>query len=133
MRKLLVLRDPQMLARELNAKTGAKPVAAPLSIPATSFVAEARLHTVPPPAPPVAVPPSTILEQVSKAKQQAESDAILAALNSTRWNRKRAAMLLDIDYKALLYKMKKLGIDDAPAPFAPVFEVPEHAMTAAGD
>jgi len=133
MRKLLVLRDPQMLARELNAKTGAKPVAAPLSIPATSFVAEARLHAVPPPAPPVAVPPSTILEQVSKAKQQAESDAILAALNSTRWNRKRAAMLLDIDYKALLYKMKKLGIDDAPAPFAPVFEVPEHAMTAAGD
>jgi len=41
----------------------------------------------------------------------------LAALNSTRWNRKKAANMLKIDYKALLYKMKKLGIEhkfDAP-------------------
>ena len=52
-----------------------------------------------------------ILEQVIKAKQQAEREAILAALNSTRWNRKQAAALLKIDYKALLYKMKKLGVE----------------------
>jgi DNA-binding NtrC family response regulator len=39
----------------------------------------------------------------------------MAALNSTRWNRKRAAALLKIDYKALLYKMKKLGVEDRPA------------------
>ena len=52
-----------------------------------------------------------ILEQVTRAKQQAESEAILAALNTTRWNRKKAAALLKIDYKALLYKMKKLGLD----------------------
>ena len=54
---------------------------------------------------------SPILEQVSKAKQQAEVDAILVALNSTRWSRKRAAALLKIDYKALLYKMKRLGVE----------------------
>ena len=56
---------------------------------------------------------------MTKAKHQAETDAILAALNSTRWNRKQAAALLKIDYKALLYKMKKLGVDDqavAPPP-----------------
>ena len=47
-----------------------------------------------------------------KAKQQAETEAILAALNSTRWNRKQAAALLKIDYKALLYKMKKLGVEE---------------------
>jgi DNA-binding NtrC family response regulator len=58
---------------------------------------------------------SPILEQVVKAKQHAETEAILAALNSTRWNRKRAAALLKIDYKALLYKMKKLGIEAKPA------------------
>jgi DNA-binding NtrC family response regulator len=34
------------------------------------------------------------------------------ALNATRWNRKRAAEMLNIDYKALLYKMKKLEIGD---------------------
>ena len=88
------------------------------------------------PAPAVAVaaaPAATILEQVTLAKLQGETDAILAALNSTHWNRKRAAMLLNIDYKALLYKMKKLGIDDTPAPFAPVWEAPSHAMAACGD
>jgi DNA-binding NtrC family response regulator len=52
-----------------------------------------------------------ILEQVRRAKHQAETEAILAALTSTQWNRKKAATLLKIDYKALLYKMKKLGIE----------------------
>ena len=59
------------------------------------------------------------LEQVTKAKQLAETDAILAALNSARWNRKRAAALLSIDYKALLYKMKKLGIESGGVPCVP--------------
>jgi two-component system response regulator AtoC len=58
---------------------------------------------------PIATP---ILRQVTKAKEQAETDAILAALNSTRWNRKQAAQILNIDYKALLYKMKKLSIEN---------------------
>jgi len=39
-------------------------------------------------------------------------------LNATRWNRKEAAALLKIDYKALLYKMKKLGVEVKPATFA---------------
>jgi DNA-binding NtrC family response regulator len=54
---------------------------------------------------------ASILAQVTRAKQQAETEAILTALNATRWNRKKAAALLKIDYKALLYKMKKLGVD----------------------
>jgi DNA-binding NtrC family response regulator len=36
---------------------------------------------------------------------------ILSALNTTRWNRRQAADLLKVDYKALLYKMKKLQIN----------------------
>ena len=52
------------------------------------------------------------MKQVNKAKEQAETEAILAALNSTRWNRKQAAQILNIDYKALLYKMKKLSIEN---------------------
>ena len=58
------------------------------------------------------VPATPILKQVNRAKEQAETDAILVALNSTRWNRKQAAQLLNIDYKALLYKMKKLSIEN---------------------
>ena len=58
---------------------------------------------------------SPVLEQVNRAKQQAETEAILEALTAVRWNRKRAAALLKIDYKALLYKMKKLGVEARPA------------------
>jgi DNA-binding NtrC family response regulator len=56
-----------------------------------------------------------VLEQVTKVNRQAETKAILAALDSTRWNRKHAAAILKIDYKSLLYKMKKLGIDRSPS------------------
>jgi len=55
---------------------------------------------------------STILERVDQARKEAESEAILAALNAALWNRKQAAAALGVDYKALLYKMKKLGIGD---------------------
>jgi DNA-binding NtrC family response regulator len=73
-----------------------------------------------------------ILEQVTKAKQLAETDAILAALTSTRWNRKQAAALLKIDYKALLYKMKKLGVEDKPVRYPAASETPVKAVMTAG-
>jgi DNA-binding NtrC family response regulator len=75
---------------------------------------------------------SPILEQVTKAKQHAETEAILAALNSTRWNRKQAATLLKIDYKALLYKMKKLGVEDKPVRVPDHSDTPGKAMRASG-
>jgi len=129
MRKLLILRDPQMLARELNTKSSGKATPAYLTVSAGSVVSEAPAMM----AAVAASPSATILEEVTKVKLQAETDAILGALNSTRWNRKRAATLLNIDYKALLYKMKKLGIDDTPAPFAPAFGAQGQAMAACGD
>ena len=51
---------------------------------------------------------------MNQSRREAERDVILETLETTRWNRKRAADLLQIDYKALLYKMKKLGVDDKP-------------------
>ena len=45
-----------------------------------------------------------------KASQQAEHYMILEALKQTRWNRKRAAELLGISYRALLYKIKEAGL-----------------------
>jgi DNA-binding NtrC family response regulator len=55
-------------------------------------------------------PESPMLQRVDQAKKTAEASVILSALNQTRWNRRHAADLLQIDYKALLYKMKKLQI-----------------------
>ena len=57
-------------------------------------------------------PDLSILNKVNSAHKAAEADAIIAALNACIWNRKQAAVLLNVDYKALLYKMKKLGIGE---------------------
>jgi two-component system response regulator AtoC len=95
-RKLIVLRDPQLISRDLTERATRKSLTTVPSMGGT-------METVPVSAP--------ILEQVRRAKHQAETEAILAALTSTQWNRKKAASLLKIDYKALLYKMKKLGIE----------------------
>jgi two-component system response regulator AtoC len=47
------------------------------------------------------------------ASRQAERELILKVLARTRWNRKRAAQELQISYKALLYKLKQIGLDDS--------------------
>lgn len=52
-----------------------------------------------------------VLERVDQAKKSAEANVILSTLNKTRWNRRQAADILQVDYKALLYKMKKLQIN----------------------
>jgi len=49
------------------------------------------------------------------AKDEAEAQAIMQALEQTNWNRKQAAAILQISYKALLYKIRQYGIADAKA------------------
>jgi two-component system, NtrC family, response regulator AtoC len=47
------------------------------------------------------------------AKDGAEAEAISKALDETNWNRKQAAGLLKISYKALLYKIRQYGLAEA--------------------
>jgi transcriptional regulator with PAS, ATPase and Fis domain len=47
------------------------------------------------------------------AARGAERELILRMLTRTRWNRKEAAEILGISYKALLYKIKENGLDKA--------------------
>jgi two-component system, NtrC family, response regulator AtoC len=124
-RKLMILRDAEQIARELQAKTTRRTLVA---VSGT----ETAIRTTPIDSRSGNEP---ILEQVTRAKQQAETDAILAALNSTRWNRKQAAVLLKIDYKALLYKMKKLGLEEKPVPIGVAAEmaVGGNVMAAGGE
>jgi len=52
------------------------------------------------------------LKDVAKeAAVKAEREMILRALQGTNWNKKKAADLLQISYKALLYKIKECGIE----------------------
>jgi two-component system response regulator AtoC len=53
------------------------------------------------------------LREVKKqATREAESRVISAVLKDTGWNRRRAAKMLGISYKALLYKIKEYGLGE---------------------
>lgn len=53
---------------------------------------------------------------LKRAIRELEESYIRAALRKTKGNRTRAAELLDISHRALLYKIKEYGIDpDAEA------------------
>ena len=57
------------------------------------------------------------LKEISRrAAQVAEREAILQALEQTQWNRVRAAKLLEISYRALLYKIKDAGLERGRRP-----------------
>jgi two-component system response regulator AtoC len=52
------------------------------------------------------------LKQASReASRRAEREMILKQLERTHWNRKKTSRDLQISYKALLYKLKQLGLD----------------------
>ncbi len=63
-----------------------------------------------PPAPPAAVLPEGTLS-IKRATRAVEEQLIRRALEQTNGNRTRAAELLDLSYRALLYKIKEYGID----------------------
>ena len=107
MRKYLVVRDAETIIGDLRERMLRRASPA-LGSPAPKVRAASAAVGVEYDEP-VSTP---ILKQVNRAKEQAETDAILSALHSTRWNRKQAAQILNIDYKALLYKMKKLSIEN---------------------
>ncbi len=50
---------------------------------------------------------------VRNLKDEAEIEAISATLERTKWNRKEAARILQISYKALLYKIRQYHLDCA--------------------
>ena len=50
---------------------------------------------------------------LAHAAREAERELICKMLQRTRWNRKEAAEILGISYKALLYKIKENGLDKA--------------------
>lgn len=60
--------------------------------------------------------PRPLKEAAREASRQAERILILNQLERTRWNRKKTARDLQISYKALLYKLKQLGLDGPGRP-----------------
>jgi DNA-binding NtrC family response regulator len=58
-------------------------------------------------------PAGDLKSLVRGLKGDAEAKAITRTLEQTNWSRKEAARLLNISYKALLYKIRQYGIDQS--------------------
>jgi len=101
-KRYLVLGDEKLAIQELHPKTDG--------------------HGAPfdPAAPSSGTSTGGLKSLARSAKDEAEGEAIRKALDETNWNRKQAATLLKISYKALLYKIRQYGIA----------EVKSHKLTA---
>jgi two-component system response regulator AtoC len=98
MRKFLVLGQSKMIIDELRSLASAQDGVDPEPLGVYSDDSQS----------------ASILQRVQQNKQREETEAILAALTIVHWNRKHAAKLLNLHYKSLLYKIRKLGIERNP-------------------
>jgi len=97
--KRAVLFGEEEVLRELLGENGKDSEKGPLSgsLPANTLKGMERVN----------------LRQIGKkAAENAEKVVIEKTLNETHWNRKEAAKLLKVSYKALLYKIQKYRLDE---------------------
>jgi transcriptional regulator with PAS, ATPase and Fis domain len=123
-RRLVVLNDPVLVLEELRganrpAPSNGHPAGSSSngSNGAESAAGQQPYHPFgipqPPPPPPRVSQSEMSLKDIGKrAAMLAEREAILAMLQRTAWNKRKAASKLRISYKALLYKIKESGIID---------------------
>ena len=117
-RRAVVLGTDEPIRREL-AEAIARRTSHPGPIPAlqSHHMPPVAAPPAPPPAAaPVPVPyaPSGSLKDIARqAARGAERELIFRTLQQTRWNRREAAEILGISYKALLYKIKEAELDQA--------------------
>jgi two-component system, NtrC family, response regulator AtoC len=124
MKRMVVLGTDTAIRQELahaiagrDGRTGPIPALTP---GAPEPDAAPAAETVPPDAPAPAVPgppegaPARSLKDIARnAAREAERGLIFRTLQQTRWNRREAAEILGVSYKALLYKIKENELDKA--------------------
>lgn len=92
-KRYLIMGDESQVLKELEGTVNGK---TPASVPASTAPASST---------------SDLKSLVRGLKDEAEMEAIGKALERTKWNRKEAARLLNISYKALLYKIRQYGLE----------------------
>jgi two-component system, NtrC family, response regulator AtoC len=98
-KRLVILANEEQVIEELTSKIEAQKLVQkePYSSPHSGAVSED--------------PYGLSLKDMSKSlTSSAEKEVILRALQQTQWNRKQAALMLNISYKTLLNKIKRLDI-----------------------
>jgi two-component system response regulator AtoC len=119
-KRMVILNTDATIRREVaDAIAGreARPGPIPALQPPAAAAEPAAAATAAPPsaAAPTRPPPLTgSLKDIARsAAREAERDLIYRTLQQTRWNRREAAEILGISYKALLYKIKDAELDKA--------------------
>jgi len=103
-RKIVALGDEHLATHDLTVQQAAQAAPVIPVVPKNSENGNAP------------VPSGSLKEAARAASRVAERAMILNQLERTHWNRKRAARELQISYKALLYKLKQLGLDGSNGP-----------------
>ncbi len=103
-RKIVALGDEHLATHDITAENRNRP---PEPLPDASKIPENDYSHV---------PSGSLKEAARAASRVAERAMILNQLERTHWNRKKAARDLQISYKALLYKLKQLGLDGSDRP-----------------
>ena len=108
-KRMIVLDDPQLVRIPFPPLPfdGAAARTAPAASPAPASVAVASLAV------------ASLKDIARTAARAAEREAIARVLAQTGWNRVRAARLLKISYRALLYKIKDAGLDPTAQSLGP--------------
>jgi len=121
-KRAVVLGSDESLRRDLaDAIAGRSARMGPIPLLQPAASAAPAQAGAPAPAPtPVAVQheapkalTGSLKEIARQAAREAERELIYRTLQHTRWNRREAAEILGISYKALLYKIKEAELDRA--------------------
>ncbi len=124
-KRMVILGSDAEVARDLGDTMASRkgrvgPIAALEPRPASPELAPAPVPVPVPAAAPAAppdltrAPTSGSLKEIARnAAREAEREIIYRTLQQTRWNRREAADLLGVSYKALLYKIKEADLDRA--------------------
>ncbi len=96
-KRLVVLGTPKPVLQEIAASSVQTPATSPVvgDVPELELLVRGEVDRV------------NLKRIARRAAQAAEQRVIERVLHRTRWNRKEAAEMLQISYKALLYKMKE--------------------------
>ena len=124
-KRTMVLGSDENIRRELAEAIAGRTFRSgpiPALQPRAAAAAPALPAPAPPPLPAAPEPPASAtpvilngsLKDIARqAARGAERELIFRTLQQTRWNRREAAEILGISYKALLYKIKEAELDKA--------------------
>ena len=121
-KRAVILGSDESIRRDLaDAIAGRRQVASPIpALQPRATPAAPVAPVAPPPSVPQAPAPTftaaatgSLKDIARNAAREAERELIHRTLQQTRWNRREAAEILGVSYKALLYKIKESELDKA--------------------